>query len=434
MLSKLAPYLDASGRELVRDAATALTLRVVGTVLAVSFSLGVARVLGVEGAGLYYSSIAVVMMSSSIARMGLDNAILRLVAVDISRKEWGKVNRIVRSGLGASSLLSLAICATILLVADPVARLIFSEPDLAGPLRITSLGIFTFSLMTLVSQTLKGASRIQDALLVASVFWPFFGLIMIWPLGHSYGAAGVCATYVIATASATLIGWIMWRKVREPDAPDTEPPLDLWQAARPLWAMSIISLGVLPWMPLLLLGFWGETRDTGILGIAGRLTALVSFSLMAINNMLGPKFAVLYAEGKIDSLKRIARRFALVNVMIAIPAIAILVLFGDKVLALFGEDFIAGRPAMAILTLGQAVNCVTGSVGIMLMMSGNERAVRNSALCAAAVVILMSLLLIPPYGLIGAATASASALITMNLFSMFVVYRKLGFVIYPWIR
>jgi O-antigen/teichoic acid export membrane protein len=434
MISKLLSYLDASGRELARDAATAFALRVLGMALAIGFSMAVARLVGVEGAGLYFSAIAVVMMSSSVARMGLDNAMLRLTAVGISRGEWGRVNRIVRSGLGASGLLCLALCAAIFAFAGPVARVVFSEPDLVTPLRIASLGIVTFSLMTLVSQILKGAKRIRDAVLVASVLWPLFGLVLIWPLGSQYGAVGVCVTYVLATAASGLVGWLMWRGVREATSPTPERPGDLWDAARPLWAMSVISMGVLPWVPILLLGVWGETRETGILGIVGRLATLVSFSLMAINNMLGPKFAVLYADGKMGSLQRIARRFALVNVLIAIPAVAVLVFFGDHVLALYGEDFKEGRLALAILTTGQAVNCITGSVGIMLMMSGNERAVRNSALCAAVVVLSMSMLLIPSYGLTGAAIASASALVTMNLFSMTVVYRRLGFVIYPWIR
>lgn len=436
MLSRLSSRFKTMGQGLLVDAAVAFSLRVLGAFLALGFSLAIARSLEATGVGLYFSALAVIMMATPIARMGLDNALLRFVAVGASQDDWGKVSRVVRSGLGRSGLFSLVICVAICVFAGPIAMVFFSEPALVTPLRVMSFGVFAFSMATLVSQMLKGVRHIRNALLVISVLPPFFATLMVWPLGQIFGTPGACAAYVLGMGLSTLIGWYFWGRARKPVTTNTEKgaPEALWQAARPLWAMTVLTMGVLPWVPMLLLGMWGDMKDTGIFGITGRLAALTSFTLMAINNILAPRFAVLHSEGKIESLKTIARQFSLINVIVAIPAIGILVFAGERLLGLFGAEFVEGYPVLIILLLGQMVNCMTGSVGILLMMTGNERSTRNAAICAVIVMTILCITLIPTYGAVGAAIAAASASMTSNLFAMVVVYRRLGFFVIPWIR
>ena len=52
-------------------------------------------------------------------------------------------------------------------------------------------------------------------------------------------------------------------------------------------------------------------------------------------------------------------------------------------MSLFGPEFRAGGPVLTILAAGQYVNVLTGSVGYLLMMTGNERLVRNNMAVAA---------------------------------------------------
>ncbi|MDV7142067.1 polysaccharide biosynthesis C-terminal domain-containing protein [Tropicimonas sp. TH_r6] len=426
--------LDSDSRDLITSAGMAFALRGAGAVLAFGFNVAIGRVFGAEGTGLFFTALAMVVILSAISRLGLDNAMLRLIAASAAIPDWARVNGVFRIGMRSATLASLVLAAALLGLAAPLSERLFDTPELTRPMQLMSLGIVTFSLMMLLSESLKGLSRIPQAMLVSGVLWPLFGILLVWPLAQAFGPDGASLTYVGATGAAALCGWLMWRHLRNDTPADTAVAPELWSSARPLWAMAIITTGLLPWAPILLLGIWGSASETGLLGVSTRVANLVAFFLVAVNNVLAPRFAALYQMDETARIRQLARRFALLTALAASPLLLVLIFAGDVVLALFGPEFTDGTTILAILAVGQAFNAATGSVGVLLMMTGNERAVRNGALLAAAIVLVASVVLIPTLGAIGAAIAAAGAVIAMNLFSVFMVRRKLGFLVIPWIR
>jgi O-antigen/teichoic acid export membrane protein len=120
---------------------------------------------------------------------------------------------------------------------------------------------------------------------------------------------------------------------------------------------------------------------------------------------------------------------------LASPILLLFVLFPAKVLALFGAKFAGGAPVLAILAIGQFVNVATGSVGWILIMCGYERLMRNIIIVCATATVALNFLLIPLYGVVGAALATATTLALQMLVAAALVWRKLGLVTLPvWYR
>ena len=190
--------------------------------------------------------------------------------------------------------------------------------------------------------------------------------------------------------------------------------------------MSIINRGILPWAPLFLLGIWGTAEEAGIFGAATRVAMLVTFFLTAVNTVIAPKFAELHSKGEIETLGRLARRFALLITLAASPLFLLLIFAGDWVMGMFGPEFVRGGTALAILAVGQAVNTMTGSVVYLLNMTGHEPDSRNAAILSMLLMVACAVLLIPDHGIIGAAVASALAVVSTNVYASVQVYRRLG--------
>jgi O-antigen/teichoic acid export membrane protein len=96
---------------------------------------------------------------------------------------------------------------------------------------------------------------------------------------------------------------------------------------------------------------------------------------------------------------------------------------GKPVLSLlFGEQFTRAYPAVILLALGQFVNSISGSTGIFLNMTGHERALQNIMLAAAGLNIALALVLIPRFGVEGAAFASMLTTVSWNVVAL--VYIK----------
>ena len=430
MIAKLRT-MDADGRDMIRGAGLAFVLRGLGAGLAFAFNVALARILGAEGAGLYFTALSVVALTTIVVRMGLDNALLCMIAGYVAEGDWPRALGAYRLGMRAVSVLSLILAVVLLFAAPLLATQLFAKPEVTLPLQVMSFAVFTFSLMMLSEACLKALKHIRDAMLVSGVIYPLVGLVLIWPLTHLFGPAGACLSYVLGTGMAALVGQIAWRRARPLVKPDLTVGPELRRSAAPLWLMMILTAGVMPWAPLLLLGVWGTSEEAGIYGAASRLSLLVSFFLVAVNNVVAPRFATLYKQGKMGELKRTVQRASLLILSLSSPMLVLLLVANTWVMSLFGPEFATGGPALAILAVGQAASAAAGSVNLLLMMSGHEREARNTALLGVVVLLTCAVTLIPAWGLIGAATATCAGIICVNLSALFYVRARLGFLPLP---
>ena len=100
----------------------------------------------------------------------------------------------------------------------------------------------------------------------------------------------------------------------------------------------------------------------------------------------------------------------------------------ELLLGIFGNEFIVGKTALLILLFGQIINILCGSVGYILMMTNKQEILRNIIIFSAFLNIILNILLIPKYGINGAAISSAISVAVWNIYSLIYIYRKYGFI------
>ena len=426
-ITRLRDFLASEG---VADAIIALLMRGVGALCAFSFSVLIGQTLGVEGAGLYFLALSLTSILSVLARIGTDMTVIRFVAVNASQRRWGMVRAVLRWCMYRVIAMSLMIGSILWLFAPLIAETVFSKPGLGEPLRLMSIAIPGFTMTHLLAGALKGLTRIPEAMLVSSILYPVFGIAMIWPLTGLMGVSGAALTYLLATGLAALVGFMLWRwRIGDRGTiKESAPGQELWRSARPLLVASLINRGLLPWMPVLLLGFWSEATEVGIFAAANRVVLLVSFALISVNAVLSSRFAAMYAAGNVKGLSRLSRRFSMIVTLATLPVLLLLMFRGGQVMSIFGSDFAVAGPILFILAIGQIVNTLCGSVFNLLNMTGNERSAKNCAVISLSVNLGLNFVLIPLYGVIGAAIATSITTTVNNLLGSYMVWRQLDFV------
>ena len=118
-----------------------------------------------------------------------------------------------------------------------------------------------------------------------------------------------------------------------------------------------------------------------------------------------------------------------------VPICAALYLFGKEFLSLYGIEFAAGQTALNILLIGNMINALAGSVGLILKMTGHERDVLWTGIMAAVTNMVLNAILIPQFGIEGAATATTISISIWPLAAGVMVFRRLGInptVFGPW--
>jgi len=156
-----------------------------------------------------------------------------------------------------------------------------------------------------------------------------------------------------------------------------------------------------------------------------QISSLISFILLVINAPLAPAIARLYSEQQLVQLQYAITKSARLVFLLSLPVAAFIIIFGGWILMIFGADFTEGAKALSILATGQLVNITMGSVGIILVMTGHEKTLAISFGVAAIVNLALNFLLIPRWGINGAATATATSMIIWNVTLMIIIRRKL---------
>jgi O-antigen/teichoic acid export membrane protein len=162
--------------------------------------------------------------------------------------------------------------------------------------------------------------------------------------------------------------------------------------------------------------------------------ALVHFVYFSVKAAAGPRFSAIIAEGdraKLAVFAAQATRWAFW------PALAVglaVLAAGDFLLSLFGAAFTAGHVVMAILLSGILAKALVGPGEVLLMMAGKQRLCAYLYGVALATNLSLDILLIPHFGIEGAAIATASAMGVEAVLLHLAVRRALGIVLFALAR
>jgi O-antigen/teichoic acid export membrane protein len=192
--------------------------------------------------------------------------------------------------------------------------------------------------------------------------------------------------------------------------------------------LIIITTGtmILTNIDVLMIGFILDKELSGIYGIATRISVIIAFGLFAINTVIAPKISRLFAENKIKDLKLLLFRTSRFNLFISSLFLLIIILFHNELLNIFGIEYARGGVALTILCIGQFINVATGSVGVLMIMTGLEAIVTKIILFSILLNIILNLILILYLGINGAAIATAITIVFSNIMMLYFAYKATG--------
>ena len=423
----LVTKLDIHMREILGGAFIAFLLKAIAAGSSFGFSVLLARILGAHGAGMYFQALTLTTIAAVVGRFGLSNTLVRFTAANAAVGDWEKIAGLYRKSIGIAFLGSSFAALLLAGGSQWIAEAVFAEPQLGSITRWMSLAIVPAALSFLYAHLLKGLKRIAAAISIESVTIPLVTMVGTLVAVPSGGILVAVWVYTVAVLLNLILALMLWRKAA-PDVLSVRGHFDtreLLQSSIPLFAMTLLQL-VNQSTSTIMLGIWENSAEVGIFAAAYRTSSLTSFVLIAVNSIAAPKFAALFRQGDLNALRQTAQNSARLMALAAGVPLLLFLLFPGWVMSIFGPQFVSGKLALAILSAGQFVNVVTGSVGFVLMMSGHERVMRNIMGFAAVLNVSCNAVMIPAMGVEGAAIAGAITLSLQNLLAAVMVRCRLG--------
>ncbi|WP_044736779.1 flippase [Geobacillus kaustophilus] len=174
---------------------------------------------------------------------------------------------------------------------------------------------------------------------------------------------------------------------------------------------------------IVMLGTMTDMRSVGIYQISVQVANVIFMILVIFDTVFGPQISKLYHNGKYKELKRLYVQSTRLLGLLSFIIIIILSVFSKHILLLFGKEFVDGQMALILRGIGQFINVAVGSVWLMLAMTGNPKWHIYANFIAFTLNIILNYLLIPKYGVNGAAFATMTSMILVNIIGYILVCR-----------
>jgi O-antigen/teichoic acid export membrane protein len=412
-----------------------------GTIFTAAFSYAfkvyLARVLGAEALGIYALGMTVVGLVGIFGGLGLTWAASRFPSVygnagqndDLrSFLVWSVLTLILVNGL-------FAFCVVV--ARRWISTSLYHTPVLAGYLYLFAAIMFLGALTTFFAQLLTGYKEVARRTLIANIGGSLLTMVftvVLVELGSGlwgYIFAQVLSAIVVLMLLVWATHRLTPRAARFSLRSIPPPPREMFSFASAAFAMDVVGF-LYTQTDKVILGFYLNARMVGIYAVAATIVAFLPIALQSVNQIFSPTIADLHARGESALLNRLFQMLTKWILGLTLPLAAVVVIFSRVLMRIFGHDFEVGWVILVIGAVGQLVNCAVGSVGYLLLMSGNERRLVRVQLVTAVFTVSGCLLLVPRWGIAGAAVAAALGNAGSNVWCLWEVKRVLG--LFPYNR
>ncbi|HEX6447011.1 MAG TPA: polysaccharide biosynthesis C-terminal domain-containing protein [Streptosporangiales bacterium] len=439
----------ATPREHLRSVARGGVLNLIGAAVSslagLALTIVVARVVPQATAGVYFSVTALFVVLAMVGRLGSGTGLVYFTSRMRSLGRYGDIRVYTRIATRPAALVSVAVAVALLVSAPWLAGLVAPGHDGPATSYIRQIAVFLpFAILAdLFHAVTRGYGTMRPTTAIDKIGRPLLQITLVGTAGVLGGGlltGGWAAPYL--PAALLSVWWLSrLRHTRNPSRarlrrrdprPDALPSRPVGELRREYWSYALprafagIAQVALQRLDIILVGAIRGPVDAAVYAAATRFLVVGQLANQAISMAVQPRIAGLLAVDDRRRTNEVYRTSTAWLVLMAWPLYLLVAVFSPQILLLFGHGYAAGRTVMLVLAASMLVATACGMVDVMLTMAGRTRWSLANVGTALVVNVGLNLLLIPRFGIDGAAIAWAVAILVTNVVPLAQVWHAYG--------
>lgn len=414
-------------KRFVKGGAIVFIALIVSSVMGLLLRIFLSRSLSVADYGLFYAVFALVSVFGSFRDFGIGQAVIRAIPKYAIQKDF----RMIKSSMTVLMIIqisfSLVVAIVLIALSDQIAMTVFETMQASIMIKLLS-GWFLFQA---IFYTFKGTFRaLQDVvpfsiLGFSEIFFPFlFALLFISVLGSS--VVNVALAYLVGLGVTIFITLSIFLK-KHTNIIKAKLNISrgllkgLFTFALPVLISGFASMTI-GYMSTLMLTVFRSLSEVGLYQVAFPASNLILYFPSAIGVMLFPMVAELWARKKHDLVGKAVHTLIKFSFIFIVPIALILIAFPELVIStLFGSKYLAASMTLRILAFGAIIQTLYTILNRVILGIGRPIIITKVMGITACFVFISNLVLIPLYGIEGAAIAFVlSTLVSLTLSLKFI--------------
>lgn len=393
-----------------------------------------ARLLGPSSFGLYSIGWTILRIVGIVGPLGLEQGVLRF-SPTYDREHPESFRSIFYQTFSTAFISGFMIGIVIFFAAPWLAVTLFNKPELGIVIRVFTFAFPLLCGLRVAASATRISQKMQYAIYSEEISQPAVNLLLVFFLsvfGLTLNGA-VIAGVLSFTISFLISLYYVVRLFRESFAAAGRLLLankELLAYSIPT-ALSIIFSSAILLFDRLFIGIFRPENEAGVYQAISLFPLIFVTILSAIKTIFAPMVVRLHIENQKNRFNHLFILSTKWGLYLSIPIMLVILVFPvDTINALFGTAYVSGYLALSILIFGQFINIGTGPVDIILMMTGHQKDWLFITGGVFGINIILDILLIPTYGLLGAALSVSLAISAIYLIALIRVKRL--FSIFPY--
>lgn len=378
--------------------------------------------------GVFTLTLTIISIIFTIALMGFQSGVPR----ELSRykKEHPEViPELISTALLLTSAASLVLTVLTVAFAEQIAA-VFHEEMLSQTLRVTALVLPFMTLSMVLVAVSRGFSRVRENLYYRNILSPLLFLVMLGAgLVLNLNFIFIFIAYIISqlvTFWALLVEMLRLKLIPRKLIFNKELGKELFLFSLPLMLTGILDY-VMGWTDTLMLGYYFDSDIVGLYNAAAPTARLLPIFLNSAGFLYIPTATTFFAKNQLEEMGRLYQTTTRWIFILTFPVFLLIFLFPKPTIRLlFGSKYAEASLALQILAVGFMFHVLLGLNGMSLTVIGKPKINMTGNLFASIANIFLNVLLIPKYGIVGAAIATATSYVVANIFKSTWLYKRAG--------
>jgi len=412
---------------------------VAGFALTLVLTNGLAK----DAAGTVFATTALFLILTSFVQLGTESGMARWLPLKLATGRSDQVGAVLRAGLVPSVVVSVLAALCLAVSAPWVAGLLVEGRyvgTVATQVRILALFLPMAATLNVVLAATRGLRTVRPTIVVESIGRSFLQLAVVAGVTALGGSAEVvvlawAGPYLFALLVAVVWLLVLARRLTRSATPKPTAAVaaggvtglnrEFWGYTGPR-ALATVAQTLLKRSDIVLVAALRSPSEAAVYAAASRFVTLGQVAVQALQQVLAPQLSAMFARGERQHAQEVFQVTTTWSIMLAWPVYIACAVLAPLVLLLFGDGYTDGVPVVVLLSAAMLVAVASGSVDTVVLMSGRSWLSLANTVAALVVNVGLNLLLIPPYGIVGAAVAWTAAIMVRNVLPLLQIRRSLG--------
>lgn len=403
-------------KTIAKGALVILLGTIISKIFTYLYRILLARGLGPEVYGIFSICFAVVSILAALAMFGTPSALERYIP--LFKKDKSKIRGLVLFVFKYTVVFGIVLAVLLILFSDKIS-IFLGNSAINSVMIVFALSIPVLAALQIFSSITKAFKNVVYYTLTNNIIYPLFNLLFAFILiSLGYGLTSIAWAFLTANTIAVLfLMFVLKNKlyVTKEKAKTFTMRREIFFYSFPLLFASLFFF-IISWTDTVMLAYFLPETIVGLYNVAIPTAQLMYTVPIFILPLFLPIISGLFSKNNTEEISKLFKTVTYWIMALNLPLLLLLILFAEPILKLlFGTVYMSAAVPMMILSIGFFVYTLFLPAVRILELFKRTKFIFIITSVGAGINIVLNLLLIPKYGMLGAAVASAIALITISI-------------------